>query len=187
MEQEPRDGDCGQAAEPLLALTAAAVEMMKQTLAQAGMTEGGIRMTVAGGGCEGFQYRLQLAASARPDDTEVVQDGVRAFLDPVSARHLRGTLLDYVSNRHGVGFHFFGLDAAYTIGCGSPLLLRRCIAGNNRTMGCTNSARRPLLEVSHAVAPSEMGSRTSIAHPNLRLLSICQQCRYVICRCAENG
>lgn len=187
MEQEPRDGGRGQAAEPLLALTAAAVERMKQIMAQTGVTEGGIRMTVAGGGCEGFQYRLQLAVSARPDDTVVVQDGVRAFLDPVSARHLRGTLLDYVSNRHGIGFHFFGLDAAYTIGCGSPLLLRRCIAGNTRTMGCINSARRPLLEVSHAVAPSAVGSRTSIAHPNLRPLSICQQCRYVICRCEETG
>jgi iron-sulfur cluster assembly accessory protein len=169
----------------LLTLTDTAVKILKQALAQAGVTDGGIRMIVTGGGCEGFQYSLTLAKAAQTDDEVVVQDGIQAFLDPVSARHLRGTLLDYVSNRQGTGFHFFGLDAAYTIGCGSPLLLRRCIAGNTRTTGCIKSAKRPLLEIGQEVGQPSADSRTSIAHPNLRPLPICQQCHYVICRCEE--
>jgi len=187
MAQELGFEDRSQAAEPVLALTDAAIKMLKQALAQAGVKTGGIRLTVTGGGCKGFQYSLTLEEAAHADDEVLVQDGVTAFLDPVSARHLRGTMLDYISNRHGTGFHFFGLDAARTIGCGSPALLRRCIAGNIRTTGCTNSAKRPLLEVSQQIAPPSVASRTSVAHPGLRPLSICPQCHYVICRCEKTG
>jgi iron-sulfur cluster assembly accessory protein len=187
MDQALRSGDRGQAEEPLLALTDTAVEMMKQALEQAEVKAGGIRLTVAGGGCKGFQYSLTLEEAARADDEVVVQDGVSAFLDPVSARHLRGTRLDYVSNRQGTGFHFFGLDVARTIGCGSPLLLRRCIAGNNRTAGCFKSAKRPLLEIGHEVAQASSDSRTSVAHPGFRPLPICTRCHYVICRCEKTG
>jgi iron-sulfur cluster assembly accessory protein len=186
MEQELQSGDQGQTEEPLLALTDSAVERMRQALAQAGVTVSGIRLTVAGGGCKGFQYSLTLEEVARPDDVVIVQDGVTAFLDPVSARHLHGTRLDYVNNRHGTGFHFFGLDAGRTIGCGSPVLLRRCIAGNTRTTGCTNSAKRPLMEVSQAVAYVSDRS-TSVAHPGLRPLAICPTCRYVVCRCEKTS
>jgi iron-sulfur cluster assembly accessory protein len=174
-----------QSPAPLLVFTTAAVEIMKQTLAQAG--GGGIRLTVAGGGCKGFQYSLTLEGAAKVGDVVLVQDGVTAFLDPFSAEHLRGTKLDYVSNRHGIGFHFFGLDAARTIGCGSPVLLRRCIAGRTRTAGCTNSAKRPLLAIAQVVVQPREEVRTSVAHPGLRPLSICPQCRYVICRCHEEA
>ncbi len=188
MAQELGSGeDQGQAVEPLLALTDTAVERLKQALAQAGVKAGGIRLTVTGGGCKGFQYSLTLDEAAHTDDAVVLQDGVTAFLDPVSARHLRGTLLDYVSNRQGMGFHFFGLDAARTIGCGSPALLRRCIAGNIRTTGCINSAKRPLLALGQAVIQPSVESRTSVAHPGLRPLSICPKCHYVICRCEKTG
>jgi iron-sulfur cluster assembly accessory protein len=185
MEQELQVGDRGQAAEPLLAFTDRAVEMLKQAMERKGVQAGGIRMTVAGGGCRGFEYSLTLDEAARRDDELVVQDGITAFLDPVSARHLRGTLLDYVSNRHGTGFHFFRLDAARTIGCGSSILLRRCISGNTRTTGCILSAKRPLMEIGQEVAHPGLDSRTSIAHPALRPLAICPRCQYVLCRCKE--
>jgi len=187
MDQERGANEPDQAAEPLLALTDKAVEMIKQARAEKQVHGGGIRLTVEGGGCRGFEYSLTFANAARSDDTVIVQDGIRAFLDPVSARHLQGTRLDYVSNRHGTGFHFFGLDAARTIGCASPVLLRRCIAGNIRTTGCTLSAKRPLLEIADEVAQPGVDSRSSISHPNLRPLSICPQCHYIVCRCEKTG
>src|SRR5262245_27211636 len=187
MDQELRSGDRSEAVEPLLALTNTAVVMMKQALARPGVKAGAIRLTVVGGGCNGFQYSLTLEEAARTDDEVVVHDGVTAFLDPISAQHLQGTRLDYVSNRHGTGFHFFGLDAARTIGCGSPVLLRRCIEGNIRTTGCIQSAKRPLMEIGQVVADLGGNSRTSVAHPGLRPLSLCPRCHYVICRCTETG
>ena len=111
MEQELQDKDQDHIDEPLLALTDKAVEMLKQAMEEAGRKETGIRMTVAGGGCEGFQYSLKMETETRPDDVVVAQGGIKALLDPVSAQRLQGTLLDYVTNRYGTGFHFFGLDA----------------------------------------------------------------------------
>src|SRR5713101_8229218 len=128
MEQALQAGDQGHTQAPLLALTAAAATMIQRALV--GVHADGIRATVDGGGCKGFEYHLSFEAAARTDDVVVVQDGIRVFLDPISARHLQGTRLDYVTTRQGTGFHFFGLDAARTIGCGSSLLLRMCIAGN---------------------------------------------------------
>src|SRR5262245_63999707 len=101
MEQEQRSGDHSHTAEPVLALTATAIERMKQALTQTDVHARGIRLTVTGGGCRGFQYSLTLAAAARPEDVVIRQDGVTAFLDPASAQHLRGTRLDYVSNHRG--------------------------------------------------------------------------------------
>ncbi len=183
MDQDQQRADLDQTAEPLLTVTAAAVAMIKQNLERVGLSDGGVRMTVAGGGCEGFQYSLNLTQAARTDDEVIVQDGIKAFLDPFSARHLRGTRLDYVHNRHGTGFQFFGIESAKTFGCASPILLRRCIVGNTRTKGCTESAKRPLLELGHELAQPVVESKTSISHPGLRPRSICPTCRYVVCRC----
>jgi len=183
MGQELHSGDLSQDTELLLELTDKAVEMLKRAMEQAGRKDTGIRMTVAGGGCEGFQYSLKMEAETRPDDVVVVRDGIRAFLDPVSAQRLRGTLLDYITNRYGTGFHFFGLDAVRTIGCGSPILLRRCMAGNTRTRGCFESAKRPLLALQEAV-PEVIGT-SSISHPGMRPLQKCPTCLYVVCRCEK--
>ena len=185
MEQELHDGGHSRVDEPLLALTDKAVEMLKQAMEQAGRKNTGIRMTVAGGGCEGFEYSLKMEAETRPDDVVIAQDGIKALLDPVSAQRLKGTLLDYVTNRYGTGFHFFGLDAVRTIGCGSPILLRRCMAGNTRTRGCFESAKRPLLAVQEA-APEVIGT-SSISHPGMRPLQKCPTCLYVVCRCETAG
>ena len=89
MEQELQDRDQDHVEEPLLALTDKAVEMLKQAMAEAGRKETGIRMTVAGGGCEGFQYSLKMEAETRPDDVVVAQGGIKALLDPVSAQRLQ--------------------------------------------------------------------------------------------------
>jgi len=184
MEQTVQSEERAQETKPLLSLTEKAVEVIKQTMQQQGIKTGGVRMAVEGSGCKGFQYSLTLASAAQTDDTVIMQDGVQAFLDPVSAHHLRGTLLDYVSNRHGTGFHFFHLDASLTMGCGSPILLRRCIQGNTRTTGCIESAQRPLLKLESELSqPRDV--KASVAHPGMRPLSICPKCQYIKCRCDE--
>jgi iron-sulfur cluster assembly accessory protein len=183
MDQDLQYGDLHQTAEPLLTFTAEAITVIKQTMERVDVKDGGVRMTVAGGGCEGFQYSLTLARAAHTDDEVIIQDGIQAFLDPFSARHLRGTRLDYVHNRHGTGFQFFGIESTKTFGCASPILLRRCIVGNTRTKGCTESAKRPLLELGLEIAQPVVERKTSISHPGLRPRTICPTCRYVVCRC----
>ncbi len=169
--------------KPLLSLTAEAVKMIRRTLARKGVDNWGLRMTVSGGGCKGFQYRLNFEQSARNDDQIVVQDGIKTYLDPTSAIHLRGTRLDYVTNRHGTGFHFFGLDVERTIGCGSPVLLRGCVKNNTRTEGCVLCAQRPLMEIDLNTATAFVDPRQSISHPGLTPMQKCEKCCFVICQC----
>lgn len=104
---------------PALSLSDLAVEKVKETMSKQGMSEGGLRVSVVGGGCSGFQYSLGLDASARDDDIVVEQDGVKLFVDPISQQYVHGTMLDYVNGLHGAGFKFVNPNASRTCGCGS--------------------------------------------------------------------
>lgn len=104
---------------PALSLSDLAVEKVKETMSKQGMSEGGLRVSVVGGGCSGFQYSLGLDANARDDDIVVEQGGVKLFVDPISQQYVHGTMLDYVNGLHGAGFKFVNPNASRTCGCGS--------------------------------------------------------------------
>lgn len=119
MDQDLRHEGTAQAEGPLISFTDKAVEMVKEAMKREGIEDGGLRVAVVGGGCSGFQYSLSLDKSTRPDDEVVTQDGIKAFIDPVSAQYMRGTMLDYVTGLHGAGFKFLNPNATRTCGCGS--------------------------------------------------------------------
>lgn len=105
---------------PVPTITAKAVEMVKTTRAQEGMDDSyGLRVAVMGGGCSGFQYALDFEQEARETDTVLELDGLRVFVDPVSARYLDGVTIDYVFGMSGAGFKFHNPRATGTCGCGS--------------------------------------------------------------------
>ena len=103
----------------VLWLTDVAVEKVKEVLAREGLTQGGLRVSVVGGGCSGFQYNLSLDPGARDDDTIIEQGGVKPFVDLISQQYLHGTVLDYVNGLHGAGFKLLNPNATRTCGCGS--------------------------------------------------------------------
>lgn len=102
-----------------LMLTDVAVEKVKEVLVREGVKEGGLRVSVVGGGCSGFQYNLGIDESAREDDVVIEQGGVKLFLDPISRQYVYGTVIDYVNGLHGAGFKFVNPNANRTCGCGS--------------------------------------------------------------------
>ncbi len=104
---------------PALSLSDLAVEKVKETMAKEGKPEGGLRVSVVGGGCSGFQYSLGFDAAPREDDIIVEQGGVKLFVDPTSLQYVHGTMLDYVNGLHGAGFRFVNPNATRTCGCGS--------------------------------------------------------------------
>ena len=107
-------------AAPIVVLTAKAVEMIKLTRTQEGMDESyGLRVAVAGGGCSGFQYALDFEQEARETDQCFEVEGLRVFVDPVSARYLEDVVIDYVFGMNGAGFKFNNPKATGTCGCGS--------------------------------------------------------------------
>lgn len=105
--------------ESVITLTDTAVEMVKAAMQREHLTEHGLRVSVVGGGCSGFQYNLNFDSDIRADDIVLEQGGVRMLVDPTSAQYLRGTTIDYVSGLHGAGFKFLNPNASRTCGCGS--------------------------------------------------------------------
>ena len=109
-------------AEPIpnvVALTATAVQMVKEAMAQENLTGHGIRVGVVGGGCSGFQYSMDFESQPRDGDLVLEQDGVKVFVDPMSSMYLQGVTIDYVQGLQGAGFKFVNPSAKNTCGCGS--------------------------------------------------------------------
>lgn len=101
-------------------LTDKAVTMVKQTREQEGIEESfGLRVAVRGGGCSGFEYALDFENEPRDNDHVLEYDGLRVFVDALSARYLQGTEIDYVFGMQGAGFKFNNPKATGTCGCGS--------------------------------------------------------------------
>ncbi len=107
------------APENPVVLTAKAIEMVKQAIAQEGLEGHGIRVGVMGGGCAGFQYSMDFEKEPRPDDLTMEQDGVKLYVDPMSSMYLQGVTIDYVVGLQGAGFKFNNPNAKSTCGCGS--------------------------------------------------------------------
>ena len=79
----------------------------------------GLRVSVTGGGCSGFQYGMALEAEANADDTVVEFGGLKVFIDPASAPMLSGVTIDFLDGLEGSGFKFENPNATNSCGCGS--------------------------------------------------------------------
>ena len=119
MEENLKESQPLAPAASTLNLTPKAVEMVKRMRDKEGLgAQFGLRVSVVGGGCSGFQYSLAFD-ERKEGDTVTALDGVDVFVDEVSLPYLGGTTLDYVEGLHGAGFKFDNPRAGHTCGCGS--------------------------------------------------------------------
>lgn len=102
-----------------LRLTDKAVEQVKSILKRENLEGHGLRVTVEGGGCSGFSYRLDFDKEEKPGDTVLEMDGLKVYADELSVKYLEGTVIDYVSGLYGAGFKFTNPNASGTCGCGT--------------------------------------------------------------------
>lgn len=77
-----------------------------------------LRVAVEGGGCSGFQYRMELVTTSEADDLRVETDGRAALIDPVSAPFLKGSEIAWVDDLSGAQFVIRNPNAASSCGCG---------------------------------------------------------------------
>jgi len=90
-------------------------------LARLGEIEGHpvmLRVAVEGGGCSGFQYRLDLVETAEADDVRIEAGGQAALVDPVSVPFLKGSEIAFVDELAGAQFVIRNPNAATSCGCG---------------------------------------------------------------------
>ncbi len=77
-----------------------------------------LRVAVEGGGCSGFQYRMDLVETAEADDLKIERDGQTALVDPVSVPFLKGSEIVFVDELAGAQFVIRNPNAASSCGCG---------------------------------------------------------------------
>lgn len=77
-----------------------------------------LRVAVDGGGCSGFQYRLELVDAPEADDLVISRDGQAAVIDPVSIPFLKGSEIAFVDELAGAQFVVRNPNASSSCGCG---------------------------------------------------------------------
>ena len=105
-------------ATPAITLSAEALKEVKRLINVQGLTEGGLRVGVKGGGCSGLSYTINFDEKIGPYDTVYEFDGVKVIVDAKSAIYLQGTQLDFQKDLMSGSFKFVNPNAEKTCGCG---------------------------------------------------------------------
>ncbi|XP_034475497.1 iron-sulfur cluster assembly 1 homolog, mitochondrial isoform X2 [Drosophila innubila] len=100
-----------------LTLTPAAVQRIKSLLQdKPGVI--GLKVGVRQRGCNGLSYTLDYANSKDKMDEEVLQDGIKVFIDKKAQLSLLGTEMDFVESKLSSEFVFNNPNIKGTCGCG---------------------------------------------------------------------
>lgn len=104
----------------MIQISETAAKKIRTLMAKQGITEGGLRVGVKGGGCSGLSYTFAWEKEARFGD-EVFEgpQGAKIFVDKKSHLFLDGTTLDYDTELLSKGFVFNNPNAKQSCGCGS--------------------------------------------------------------------
>jgi iron-sulfur cluster assembly accessory protein len=78
-----------------------------------------LRVSVAGGGCSGFQYIFDVDREKSPDDLVIERDGATVLIDETSLDLLEGCTIDFVDDLIGQSFRITNPNATSSCGCGT--------------------------------------------------------------------
>jgi iron-sulfur cluster assembly protein/iron-sulfur cluster insertion protein len=104
---------------PVVDLTPAAVQKVGELIAAEGEQGLALRVAVRAGGCSGFSYEMFFESEFEPEDLVSEFGEVRVVVDPDSAGHLKGSVLDYRDSLMGGGFAIENPNVTRTCGCGN--------------------------------------------------------------------
>uniref|UniRef100_A0AC35G7M9 FeS cluster biogenesis domain-containing protein n=1 Tax=Panagrolaimus sp. PS1159 TaxID=55785 RepID=A0AC35G7M9_9BILA len=100
-----------------ITLTPEAVKRVKNLLSHRPESTA-LKIGVQQKGCNGYTYTLDYANEKAKFDEEVVQDGVKIWIDSKAQLSLLGSEMDFQENRLSEGFVFRNPNIKGTCGCG---------------------------------------------------------------------
>ena len=104
----------------MVTLTDKALAEVKAIMEQNGGTYHGLRVFVAGGGCSGLSYGMQIEDQAATNEDQVFDTGgVKVIVDGTSYQYLNGAVIDFEDALQGGGFKINNPNAVKSCGCGS--------------------------------------------------------------------
>ncbi len=103
----------------MIQMTDNAVAKVNEILAQQDPQPKGLRLSVVGGGCSGFQYSMAFENNQLPLDKVFDYEGLQVYVDQASLLYLDNCKVDYVETMEGAGFKFDNPNVTSTCGCGS--------------------------------------------------------------------
>ena len=78
-----------------------------------------LRVSVEGGGCSGFSYKIDLTDSRNDDDKVFEKNGATVFIDELSLVYMGGSVIDFVDDLIGQSFQIKNPNAVASCGCGT--------------------------------------------------------------------
>jgi len=103
----------------MIELQPAAVEKVRDLIAEENNPDLKLRIFVQGGGCSGFSYGFTFDEAVNEDDFDLEFAGVHLLIDSMSAQYLTGAKVDYKEDLMGASFTITNPNATTTCGCGS--------------------------------------------------------------------
>jgi iron-sulfur cluster assembly protein len=103
----------------MIHISEVAAQKIKSLMAKQGISDGGLRVGVKGGGCSGLSYTFAWEREPRLGDEVFEGHGATIYVDRKSYLFLKGTTLDYDTALITKGFVFHNPNAKQTCGCGT--------------------------------------------------------------------
>ncbi len=102
----------------VISVTEQAALEIKSVMERQNKADCHLRVYVAGGGCSGLQYGMQLTKDVEPGDVIMESQGIKVVVDPSSVQHLQGAVVDWEGTPLGGGFRIENPNSVGGCGCG---------------------------------------------------------------------
>ena len=104
--------------KPLLTLTDAAVNRVKDLISKADSGVIGLRIGIKTAGCSGLKYNVEYAKEIKPYEEKIISKGITICIDPAAIMFLIGSEMDYKEQKFSSGFEFSNPNEIARCGCG---------------------------------------------------------------------
>lgn len=104
----------------LISMSPAAAAQLKELIGQQenASEQLGLRVFVYPGGCSGMSYGMAFEDQPAEDDHTIIVEGVKLYVDEMSASYVGGAQIDYEDSLMGGGFRILNPNAVRSCGCG---------------------------------------------------------------------